>query len=168
MLVHALAAAVLRVRSAEGCGQPRGNAPARERGRGPGPSRLPGRPADRLVCHRPASSYPALARSRVLRPVDDTPVWSISCLFVARAYRNQGVSVKLLKAATEFVRERGGTVVEGYPVEPRQGVIPPVFAWTGLPSAFRRAGFVEVARGSETRPIMRLTVRRRQAPRQGG
>lgn len=99
--------------------------------------------------------YPALARSRILRPIDATPVWSVSCLFVARAYRNRGVSVRLLRAAVDFVRAKGGDVVEGYPVEPRAGAVAPAFAWTGLAAAFRKAGFHEVARGSPTRPIMR-------------
>ena len=34
--------------------------------------------------------------------------------------------------------------------------IPDSFVWTGLPSAFERAGFVEVARRSPARPIMRV------------
>src|SRR5262245_38073440 len=105
----------------------------------------------------PRADYPALERSRVLKPIDDTPVWSISCLFVARGWRSRGVSVELLKAAVKFVRRRRGKVVEGYPVEPRKARMPAVFAWAGVPEAFRRAGFVEVARGSATRPIMRWT-----------
>jgi hypothetical protein len=36
--------------------------------------------------------------------------------------------------------------------------MPGVFAWTGFVETFRRAGFVEVARRSDTRPIMRLTL----------
>jgi GNAT superfamily N-acetyltransferase len=107
----------------------------------------------------PRERYPALDRSRVLRRIDETPVWSVSCLFVARGYRKQGVSVQLLKAAVAWVGEQGGRVVEGYPVEPKKDEVPAVFAWTGLASAFRRAGFVECARGSETRPIMRRTVK---------
>ena len=103
------------------------------------------------------ADYPALERSRVLKPIDDQPVWSISCLFVAKGWRGKGVSVALLKAAVEHVRKQGGKVVEGYPVEPRKTRMPDVFAWTGVPAAFRRAGFVEVARGSATRPIMRWT-----------
>jgi GNAT superfamily N-acetyltransferase len=95
----------------------------------------------------------------VLKPIDDTPAWSISCLFVAREYRKRGVSVQLLRAAVEHVRQCGGEVVEGYPVEPKKGEMPAVFAWTGLPSAFLKAGFTEAARGSPTRPIMRLDLR---------
>jgi GNAT superfamily N-acetyltransferase len=106
----------------------------------------------------PRPSYPALGRSRVLAPVDDEPVWSVSCLFVDKGHRRKGVSVRLLRAAVEFVRGRGGRVVEGYPVEPAQESAPAAFVWTGLASAFLAAGFVEVARRSPTRPIMRRVL----------
>jgi len=38
----------------------------------------------------PRPSYPALARSRVLAPVDSEPVWSVSCLFVDRGTGERG------------------------------------------------------------------------------
>jgi GNAT superfamily N-acetyltransferase len=107
----------------------------------------------------PRAEYPKMARSRVLEPVDAQPVWSVSCLFVARPYRRRGLSVRLLTAAADYARRRGGRIVEGYPVEPRQGDMPDPFVWTGLASAYRRAGFTEVARRSETRPIMRRNLR---------
>ena len=107
----------------------------------------------------PRESYQTLERSRVLKAVDDVPVWSISCLFIAKPFRGQGVSVELLKAAVRFARDQGATVVEGYPVEPRKEKMPDVFAWTGVPSAFVQAGFTEHRRGSPTRPIMRMDVR---------
>jgi GNAT superfamily N-acetyltransferase len=110
----------------------------------------------------PRETYPALDRSRVLKRIDDKPVWSIVCLFIARPYRRKGVSVELLKAAADYVRKRGGKIVEGYPVEPRKDEMPDVFAWTGLASAFLNAGFVECERRSETRPIMRRETRSRK------
>jgi GNAT superfamily N-acetyltransferase len=106
----------------------------------------------------PRSDYPGLERSRVLKRVDDEPVWSITCFFIAQAYRRKGVSVQLLKAAVAHARKNGARIVEGYPVEPRSAEMPAAFAWTGTSSAFRQAGFNEVARRSETRPIMRLVV----------
>lgn len=106
----------------------------------------------------PREHFPALARSRILKPVDDQPVWSVVCFFVARGYRRQGVTVQLLRAAVTYARANGAGIVEGYPVEPRKPAMPDVFAYTGLSSAFREAGFTEVARRSETRPIMRLTI----------
>jgi GNAT superfamily N-acetyltransferase len=109
----------------------------------------------------PRADYPALERSRVLSPVDDHPCWSVACLFVHREFRGQGVATALLRAAAEHARERGAEILEGYPVEPRGSQrIPPAFAWTGIPSAFRAAGFREVARRSPTRPIMRMRCRR--------
>jgi GNAT superfamily N-acetyltransferase len=106
----------------------------------------------------PRASYPVLQRSRVLKPVDDQPVWSITCFFVARPYRGQGVSAALVKAAVAHARKNGARTIEGYPVEPKAGRIPDAFAYVGVPSTFRRAGFVEVLRRSPTRPIMRCVV----------
>lgn len=107
----------------------------------------------------PRERYPGLARSRILMPVDEAPVWSVVCFFVAREARRSGLSVALLKAARRHVAARGGRILEGYPVEPRAGATADVFAWTGLASAFRKAGFREVARRSPTRPIMRCAAR---------
>ncbi len=106
----------------------------------------------------PRAEYPRLDRSRVLKPVDEQPVWSIICFFTRRDFRGKGVSVALLKAAIEHVKKKGGKIVEGYPVEPKNDRMPPVFAYTGLASAFRRAGFKEVARNSRTRPIFRFVI----------
>ena len=61
----------------------------------------------------PRERYPRLAASRVLAPVDDRPVWSVTCFFVAKGQRGLGVSVRLLEAAVEHARRRGGRVVEG-------------------------------------------------------
>jgi GNAT superfamily N-acetyltransferase len=106
----------------------------------------------------PREVYGALARSRVMAPVDDQPVWSVSCLFVLRPYRRQGLSTRLLHAAADHAARAGARIVEGYPVQPRQDRAPDAFLWTGTPSAFERAGFCQVLRRSETRPIMRKHV----------
>jgi GNAT superfamily N-acetyltransferase len=110
------------------------------------------------VALAPREEYIRLASSRILKPIDAVPVWSVTCLFVDKEHRKKGVSVALLRAAVEHVRERGGRVVEGYPVEPVKDTVPAAFAWTGLASAFLAAGFTEAARGSATRPIMRFEI----------
>jgi GNAT superfamily N-acetyltransferase len=106
----------------------------------------------------PREQYVALERSRILRPVDDKPVWSISCLFVRKQDRRSGVSVQLLAAAVDFASSQGATVIEGYPVEPSMGKMPDAFLWHGVTSAFVAAGFKEVERRSQSRPIMRFQV----------
>ena len=107
----------------------------------------------------PRAEYTRLQNSRVLKPVDDKPVWSVPCFFIHRKYRNKGLSVGLLNASKKFVKVRGGKIMEGYPIEPKENKIPDVFAWVGLSGAFLKAGFKEVARRSETRPIIRFTIR---------
>jgi GNAT superfamily N-acetyltransferase len=104
---------------------------------------------------QPRRFYPVLERSRVLAPVDNEPVWSIVCLFVAKPFRRRGLTVGMLRSAAAHAKEHGAAIVEGYPVEPTKPDMPAAFAWTGVASAFRQAGFVEVARRSETRPVMR-------------
>jgi len=106
----------------------------------------------------PREEFPRLQRSRVAVPIDDQPVWSVVCFFVAKSHRRSGVAIGLLKAAVDYVRERGGTMLEGYPVEPRAGCAPDVFAYQGTATLFRRAGFREVIRRSPTRPIMRFAI----------
>jgi GNAT superfamily N-acetyltransferase len=110
------------------------------------------------VAVAPRAEYPRLDRSRILKPIDDEPVWSIVCLFIAPAYRRRGLSTRLIAAAALHAAARGATIVEAYPVEPKSADMPGVFAFTGTAAAFHAAGFVEVARRSETRPIMRRSV----------
>lgn len=106
----------------------------------------------------PREAYPRLERSRILKRVDTEPVWSVVCFFVARPFRRRGVTVQLLKAAVAYAKAHGARIVEGYPVEPKRTRMPDPFVYTGLAPAFRRAGFVEVLRRSQTRPIMRYVV----------
>jgi GNAT superfamily N-acetyltransferase len=106
----------------------------------------------------PRESYPVLERSRILKRVDQTSVWSVVCFFVDKAFRGKGVTTALLRTAVDYANQQGARVIEGYPIEPKTGRMPAIFAWTGLASAFRQAGFIEVQRRSETRPIMRYLV----------
>ncbi|HZX15169.1 MAG TPA: GNAT family N-acetyltransferase, partial [Thermodesulfobacteriota bacterium] len=76
----------------------------------------------------PRERFPSLEQSGVLKRIDDTPAWSVVCFFIDKCYRNKGVSVKLLSACIEYVKEKGGKVLEGYPIEPKKGRIPEVFA----------------------------------------
>lgn len=106
----------------------------------------------------PREHYVGLANSRLLKPVDDKPVWSVSCLFIKKAYRRKGISTLMLKAAIDFATKQGARVVEGYPVEPSMDKMPDPFLWHGVPSAFKAAGFKEVLRRSPSRPIMRFEI----------
>ena len=106
----------------------------------------------------PRERYARLARSRTLKPIDDQPVWSITCFFVARQHRRQGVTGQLLDAAVAFVRDRGGRVIEAYPITPASGDYPAAYAYSGLLSPFLAAGFEVVARPSPSRAIVRYVI----------
>lgn len=104
------------------------------------------------------AAFSRLATSRVLKPVDDAPVWSVACFFIKKGFRRQGISLQMLRAACVHVKARGGAVLEGYPIDTPRERYPAVYAWTGFVRTFRNAGFDEVARRSETRPIMRKVL----------
>jgi GNAT superfamily N-acetyltransferase len=110
------------------------------------------------VCVAPRQVFGALGRSRVLAPLDETPVWSVVCFYVSRPHRRRGLTVWLLRAAVDFARMQGATVVEGYPVDPRGKEYPAPYAYTGTISAFRQAGFTQAGRRSASRPIMRCNT----------
>jgi GNAT superfamily N-acetyltransferase len=109
------------------------------------------------IAVEPRSAYERLAHSRILKPVDEAEVWSVTCFFVAKQARRQGLTVELLKVAVKYVNEQGGKIVEGYPVDTDKEM-PAAFIYHGTASAFHQAGFVEAARRSDTRPIMRYSL----------
>lgn len=110
------------------------------------------------VAVQPREAYPVLGRSPVLKPIDDQPVWAVTCFFVAKPYRRSGFTSNLLRAAVEWAASQGARIVEGFPTEPRSDDAPDFYVFTGFVSTFQEAGFVEVARRSPTRPIMRYTL----------
>jgi GNAT superfamily N-acetyltransferase len=105
----------------------------------------------------PREVFPVLARSRILKPIDDRQVWSVVCFFIQKKFRRKGLSVALLKSAVDYARMQGARIIEGYPVEPRKKMAD-VFVWTGLAGTFKDVGFEEKARRSPTRPIMRYVI----------
>jgi len=120
----------------------------------------------------PRPAYDRLAWSKLLRPVDDRPVWSIVCFVVGRHHRRRGVATRLLDAAIDHARSRGAHTLEAYPLHESRGRVAGAAAYVGTQAMFERAGFrvVELRRWDETappRPIMRLELgtRRRAADR---
>jgi len=103
--------------------------------------------------------FSRLDNSRILKPIDEKSVWSVVCFFIHKDHRKMGLSIALLNAAKKYVTSSGGIILEGYPIEPRKDKMPDAFAWTGISAAFQSAGFKEVARRSETRPIMRFYLK---------
>ncbi|MDX1939079.1 MAG: GNAT family N-acetyltransferase [Saprospiraceae bacterium] len=104
----------------------------------------------------PRVTLKRLQNSRLLKPLDDLPVWSITCLFVKKEYRRKGISAALIKAAANYAFEQGAPVVEAYPMIAKKENVPDVFAYIGLAQSFEKAGFKLLHQPSETRLVMRL------------
>ena len=118
----------------------------------------------------PREDYERLGSSKILAPVDDTPVWSIVCFVVSRKVRGQGVAAAMLAAAIDFARAHGATTLEAYPVDASDGRMPAANAFHGTLAMFERAGFTVVERrqwnpSTPVRPIVRLELRRDRAKR---
>jgi GNAT superfamily N-acetyltransferase len=89
-----------------------------------------------------------------MKPVDDQPVWSVVCSYVARPYRGQGLQHRLLAAALSWAREQGAGLIEAYPVDKPERSHDD-FMFFGSRSLYEQAGFREVVRRSPTRVVMR-------------
>jgi GNAT superfamily N-acetyltransferase len=109
----------------------------------------------------PREDYRRLERSRVMKPVDDIPVWSIVCAYVAKRYRGKGYQHKLLAGAIDYARDQGVRMLEAYPVDKPERSHDD-FMFFGSRSLYERAGFHEVVRRSPTRVVMRRGLRPRR------
>ncbi len=107
----------------------------------------------------PREDFPRICRSPVIGPIDDEPAWSVACFAVGRLARGRGVMRALLSAAIQYAVQNGAAVVEGYPRDTAVKRFSAADLYVGTVSLFESAGFIEVARRSPTRPIMRYRVR---------
>ncbi len=88
----------------------------------------------------PRAQIPRLARSRLIRPVDDVPVWSIVCVVVRAGHRRGGVTRQSIEGAVAYAGSRGAPAVEAYPVDP-PGRMDTTMAFVGTRAMFEGAGF---------------------------
>jgi ribosomal protein S18 acetylase RimI-like enzyme len=113
------------------------------------------------VSFGPREDFEKLARSTVMRAVDDKPVWSVVCFYTAKEARGEHVAEAMLQGAIDYARAHGARLVEAYPVDKRERDRDDSM-WFGAKSMYDRAGFTEVARRKPTRPVVRKTLRPRR------
>lgn len=108
----------------------------------------------------PRSHITRLTRSKLIRPLDDLPVWSIICVVVRSGRRRQGVTAAMLEGAVAYARAHGAPAVEAYPVDP-PGRMDLTMAFVGTRAMFERAGFSVVGTTDAVASRMpRLVMRR--------
>jgi GNAT superfamily N-acetyltransferase len=113
----------------------------------------------------PREDYRKLERSRIMKAVDDTPVWSIVCTYVAKVHRGKGYQHKLLAGAIDYARQQGVRMLEAYPVDKPERSHDD-FMFFGSRTLYERAGFREVVRRSPTRLVMRRGLRPRRTTKE--
>jgi GNAT superfamily N-acetyltransferase len=107
------------------------------------------------------ADFPRLRRSPLMKPIDEEPVVSLTCLLIKKGHRGKGLTAAVITAVCDHLaRTAEARTAEAYPVDPPQGRrAGPDNAMTGIASAFRAAGFTEVARPRDDRPVMRYPLR---------
>lgn len=85
------------------------------------------------------------------------PDWRITCFFVDRARRGQGVAAAALAGALGLIAAAGGGVVEGYPDEVAERATA-AFLHGGTLAMFERAGFQRERKIGKAKWVVRKVV----------
>lgn len=88
---------------------------------------------------------------------DDLGCWSINCFVVPNPHRGEGVATALLAGAIKFARSKKARMIDACPVDVSDKANP-VSIYHGVASMFEKAGFKEIARRRDNRPLMRLDL----------
>jgi GNAT superfamily N-acetyltransferase len=106
----------------------------------------------------PRDALPWLESARLVKRVDNLPVWSVSCFYVRPGYRQRGITAALVKAAVQAARRAKAPALEAYPID-TEAPKSTSNRFTGIAATFAKAGFQTVARRAPHRPIMRYDFR---------
>ena len=103
----------------------------------------------------PREEFASLERSRILKRIDGEAVWSLVCFFVHKKYRGENLLEKIITGAIDYVKSKGGKIIEAYPAPDRKEKRAPASAYMGIAKVFTRTGFKEMNRPSKNKIIMR-------------
>jgi GNAT superfamily N-acetyltransferase len=97
-------------------------------------------------------------RKEYLAGVDVLPAYRVTCFFVDRDYRRQGVSEVALRGALALIAQAGGGIVEGYPQDTDGKQVTASFLYNGSRSLFERVGFTYSRPKGKQHCVMAITV----------
>jgi GNAT superfamily N-acetyltransferase len=86
------------------------------------------------------------------------PDYRVTCFFVDRKYRREGVAAIALRGALRLIEQAGGGVVESYPQDTGGKKVPATFLYNATRAMFEQAGFTYIAPKGKNHCIMRLVV----------
>ncbi|MEM7348633.1 MAG: GNAT family N-acetyltransferase [Chloroflexota bacterium] len=77
-------------------------------------------------------------------------VWSLACFFVKHAFRNQGITHRLLQEAIKYAKANGARYLEAYPVDPDS----PSYRFMGVKPMFEESRFEFIKKAGTRRYVM--------------
>jgi GNAT superfamily N-acetyltransferase len=80
-------------------------------------------------------------RKEYEKGLERLPDYRLTCFFIDKRYRRQGVSATALRGALDLIAQAGGGVVEAYPQDNAGKQITASFLYNGTRSLFEQAGF---------------------------
>jgi GNAT superfamily N-acetyltransferase len=87
------------------------------------------------------------------------PPWRITCFFVDRHHRKQGVAAAALKGALDQIAHLGGGIVEAYPEDVHGNKVSPTFLHAGTLGMFEQVGFERDRQIGKNKWVVRRRVR---------
>jgi GNAT superfamily N-acetyltransferase len=90
----------------------------------------------------------------------EPPPWRITCFFVDRHHRKQGVAAAALKGALKEIAKLGGGVVEAYPEDTHDAMVSPTFLHAGTLAMFEAAGFEIDRQIGKNKYVVRKRIRK--------
>ncbi len=87
------------------------------------------------------------------------PDWRITCFFVDRDHRKEGVAKAALTGALRLIATKGGGIVDGYPIDTRGKPYSSSFLWGGTESIFTEFGFHKLGALGSSKWVMRKKIR---------
>jgi GNAT superfamily N-acetyltransferase len=88
----------------------------------------------------------------------EPPDYRITCFFVDRDHRREGVAAVALRGAMDLIAAAGGGAVEGYPQDTQGKKTSASFLYNGTRRLFERAGFVYERPKGKNHCVMRTRI----------
>ncbi|MGW7256598.1 GNAT family N-acetyltransferase [Streptomyces sp. NPDC054834] len=108
----------------------------------------------------PTDELPRIKHERAyLQGAPALPDWRITCFFVHRGHRRQGVAAAALEGALGEIARLGGGTVESYPEDADGRSVSASFLYNGTVSLFESQGFTRTRRLGRHHWVVSRTVR---------
>ncbi len=106
----------------------------------------------------PPEELPNIMHKKEVESKMTMPDWRITCIFVDKDYRKNGLSLFALNGALELIKKSGGGVVESYPQDTEGKKVSNSFLYNGTKVIFEKAGFDYEGKKGKNHCIMRKII----------